>query len=153
MNNHYNRSALKTSLIHFLFGKAFNAVISFCTIILLVRWIDAQDYGVYVAFLALQASSLAISSMGIDTTAERFLPEFRTRYSDKELLGFVVSSFLLRCLSLVLLMIVGTLIASPLAKLIGLYLHIDALNIWNKVLTQSDITELYNSGNGKQYSN
>jgi hypothetical protein len=30
---------------------------------------------------------------------------------------------------------------------------IDALNIWNKVLTQSDITELYNSGNGKQYSN
>ena len=30
---------------------------------------------------------------------------------------------------------------------------IDALNIWNKVLTQSEITELYNSGNGKQYPN
>ena len=28
---------------------------------------------------------------------------------------------------------------------------IDALNVWNKVLTQSEITELYNSGNGKQY--
>jgi len=28
---------------------------------------------------------------------------------------------------------------------------IDALNIWNKVLTSSEITELYNSGNGKQY--
>jgi hypothetical protein len=30
---------------------------------------------------------------------------------------------------------------------------IDAFNVWNKVLTQSEITELYNSGNGKQYPN
>jgi hypothetical protein len=30
---------------------------------------------------------------------------------------------------------------------------IDAFNAWNKVLTQSEITELYNSGNGKQYPN
>ena len=30
---------------------------------------------------------------------------------------------------------------------------IDAVNIWAKALTQSEITELYNSGNGKQYPN
>ena len=29
--------------------------------------------------------------------------------------------------------------------------RIDALNVWNKELTQSEITELYNSGNGVQY--
>jgi hypothetical protein len=29
--------------------------------------------------------------------------------------------------------------------------NIDAFNVWTKVLTQSEITELYNSGNGKQY--
>ena len=28
---------------------------------------------------------------------------------------------------------------------------LDEFNIWNRVLTQSEITELYNSGNGKQY--
>jgi hypothetical protein len=28
---------------------------------------------------------------------------------------------------------------------------LDAINVWNKVLTQSEITELYNSGAGKQY--
>jgi hypothetical protein len=28
---------------------------------------------------------------------------------------------------------------------------IDAFNVWNRVLTTSEITELYNSGNGKQY--
>ena len=30
---------------------------------------------------------------------------------------------------------------------------VDALNVWNKELTASEITELYNSGNGKQYPN
>jgi hypothetical protein len=30
---------------------------------------------------------------------------------------------------------------------------IDAFNVWNRVLTQTEITELYNSGNGKQYPN
>ena len=30
---------------------------------------------------------------------------------------------------------------------------IDALNVWNKELSASEITELYNSGNGKQYPN
>jgi hypothetical protein len=30
---------------------------------------------------------------------------------------------------------------------------IDAFNIWNKELTQTEITELYNSGNAKQYPN
>ena len=30
---------------------------------------------------------------------------------------------------------------------------VDAVNVWNKELTQSEITELYNSGNGKQYPN
>jgi len=30
---------------------------------------------------------------------------------------------------------------------------IDAVGIWNKSLTESEITELYNSGNGKQYTN
>jgi hypothetical protein len=31
--------------------------------------------------------------------------------------------------------------------------QIDAFNVWDRVLTQSEITELYNSGNGVQYSN
>ena len=31
--------------------------------------------------------------------------------------------------------------------------NIDALNVWNKELTATEVTELYNSGNGKQYPN
>ena len=39
---------------------------------------------------------------------------------------------------------------TPIALFNG---KIDAFNIYNRVLTQSEITELYNSGNGKQYPN
>ena len=30
---------------------------------------------------------------------------------------------------------------------------LDAVSFWNRALTQADVTELYNSGNGKQYTN
>ena len=30
---------------------------------------------------------------------------------------------------------------------------LDGVNMWTKTLTQAEITELYNSGNGKQYPN
>jgi hypothetical protein len=31
--------------------------------------------------------------------------------------------------------------------------QIDSFNAWNRVLTAAEVTELYNSGNGKQYPN
>ena len=31
--------------------------------------------------------------------------------------------------------------------------NLDELNVWAKELTSSEVTELYNSGNGKQYPN
>lgn len=37
---------------------------------------------------------------------------------------------------------------TPIALFNG---SIDAFNVWNRVLTTTEITELYNSGNGKQY--
>ena len=30
---------------------------------------------------------------------------------------------------------------------------LDGVNMWNRELSASEITELYNSGNGKQYPN
>jgi hypothetical protein len=31
--------------------------------------------------------------------------------------------------------------------------RLDAVSVWNKVLTADEVTQLYNSGNGKQYPN
>lgn len=130
MANHYGRSAVKASLIHFLFGKALNAVVSLATLVLLARWLAPGDYGIYIAFIALQATMLAVSNLGIDTTAERFMPELRMRHSDTDLLGFVGAVLVARTASLLLLLAVGWVFAENITGLVGLGQHKELFQLW-----------------------
>ena len=43
--------------------------------------------------------------------------------------------------------------ANPASSFMSNGSKMDAVNVWNKELTASEITELYNAGNGKQYPN
>ncbi|CAM8667774.1 RfbX Membrane protein involved in the export of O-antigen and teichoic acid [Comamonadaceae bacterium] len=130
MANHYGKSAVKASLIHFLFGKALNAVVSLATLIVLARWLAPGDYGIYIAFIALQATMLAVSNLGIDTTAERFMPELRMRHSDTDLLGFVGAVLAARTASLLLLLAVGWIFAENITGLVGLGEHKELFRLW-----------------------
>lgn len=130
MTSHYGKGAVRSSLVHFLFGKALNAVVSLLTIVALAQWMAPDTYGVYIAFLALQSSLLALSSLGIDATTERFLPELRTRYADSELLGFVLTSISARLASLFSLALIAWLAARPITALVGLQQHIEVFRVW-----------------------
>jgi hypothetical protein len=44
-------------------------------------------------------------------------------------------------------------VGNPLSSYAPNGTKIDALSVWNKELSAADVTELYNSGNGKQYPN
>ena len=46
---------------------------------------------------------------------------------------------------------IGNLYYAPSTFAYHLSGSMDAVNVWTKTLTQSEVTELYNSGNGKQY--
>ncbi len=113
-----------------MFGKALNGAVSLLTLIMLARWMAPEDYGVYIAFLALQISLLAVSSMGIETTAERFLPELRTHHADSELLGFVMAAMAARLGTLLLLMLIIWFAAQPITALIRLEQYFDIFRIW-----------------------
>lgn len=130
MSNHYSKAALRASLLHFFFGKALNAVVSMLTLIALARWMVPADYGVYIAFLALQSSLLAISSLGVDTTTERFMPELRMRHADTELLGFVLTAVSARLASLLLLVLIAWIASQPITALVGLTQYLDIFMIW-----------------------
>lgn len=130
MSSLYGKAAVRASLLHFMFGKALNAVVSLLTLIALARWMVPDDYGVYIAFLALQSSLLALSSLGIDATAERFMPELRTRHGDSELFGFVIASLSARLVSLVVLTLIAWLAARPITALVGLEQHIAIFELW-----------------------
>lgn len=130
---------MRASLLHFLFGKAFNAIVSLTTVVALARWIAPETYGIYIAFLALQTSMLALSSLGIDTTAERFMPELRTRHADGELLGFVMASISARLLSVTLLVLIATFAARPITALVGLEQHQASFQLWIWVVALTGI--------------
>lgn len=130
VSNLYGKAAVRSSLIHFLFGKALNAIVSILTLIALARWMTPSAYGAYIAFVALQATLLSISNLGIDTTAERFLPELRTRHGDQALLGFVMSSMYARLLTLLILIVIAWFCAQPITALVGLGLHVAEFRIW-----------------------
>ena len=139
MTNQYSKGAVKASLIHFFFGKALNAVVSLLTLVLLARWFSPQDYGVYIAFLALQSTLLAVSSLGIETTAERFLPELRMRHADNELLGFVAASMSARFGSLILLALIGWFAARSITSLVGIGNQLDTFRVWLLVIVLTGV--------------
>jgi O-antigen/teichoic acid export membrane protein len=130
VTRHYDKAAVRASLLHFLLGKAFNAVVSVVTLVALARWLSTGDYGSYIALVALQATLLAVSNLGIETTAERFLPEFRTRYDDAQLLGFVLGSVMTRFGTLAVMAGIGMWAAGPLTSLVGLPALQGVLRIW-----------------------
>lgn len=134
MSGHYSKTAVRASLLHFIFGKALNAVVSLGTIVLMARWIAPADYGAYIAFAALQVTMLAASTLGIETTAERFLPELRIRHADRDLLGFVLSALVARVGTLLLMTVVCWLAAGPITALVGLQAHADAFRWWALVV-------------------
>lgn len=95
---------------------------------------DTDAYGAYIAFLALQASLLAVSSLGIDTTAERFMPELRIRHADAELLGFVTGAAGARVASLFLLTVIVLIAAEPITMLVGIGSYLPAFKVWVAVV-------------------
>jgi O-antigen/teichoic acid export membrane protein len=139
LSSHYSREAVRQSLLHFLFGKALNASISILTLVALARWVTPEIYGTFIAFMALQGSMLALSSFGIDSTVERFLPELRTRHADQELLGFVMAAIIIRLASLLLLAVIALLTSDFIASAVGLEQHAGTLRIWVGVIVLTGI--------------
>jgi len=142
MANGYGRSAVKASLIHFLLGKALNASVSLGTLIALARWLSPSDYGIYIAFIALQATLLAVSNLGIDTTAERFMPELRMKHSDADLLGFVAAVLSARVTTLFLLLGTGLAFVDGITAFVGLSPQSELFKLWLCVVALTGLLAL-----------
>lgn len=130
MAHPYHLAALRQSLLHFLVGKLLNGLIGLLTIMLLVRAVAPAEYGVYIAFVALQVTLLAASALGIETSAERFLPEFRSHHDDRALGGLVLLALAGRGATLLLLLLLGQLLAQPLTALLGLAAYVLPFRLW-----------------------
>lgn len=85
----YSTQELRHGAWHFVTGRAASALISFATLITLVRLLPIDQYGAYVTFVAWLEFLLALSGFGLPWLAARYVPELRMHGSGRQMLVFV----------------------------------------------------------------
>lgn len=85
----YSIITFKRNTIHFIAGKMATALLTFVTLLWLVRLLSTEEYGAYVVLVAGMEITLAITTLGLPWVTARYLPEFRLYASGKILIHFV----------------------------------------------------------------
>jgi len=116
---HYSRSRVRGALGHFVLGKLASGGLGIVFLVLALRWLPQADYGAYAALIALQVSTLSLSSLGIEPAAERFVPELRVQGGASRLASFVTGAMALRLLTLGIACLVFWMLSGAIAAWSG----------------------------------
>lgn len=117
--DHYGRARLKRALLHFLTGRLLSGGLGIVSLVLIVRHLPAEQFGLYAAMLSLQVVFLAYSSFGIEPAMERYLPELRLNSSGRVILRFVGSVIAIRLACLLLAVLALRLAVPWIAQWLG----------------------------------
>jgi O-antigen/teichoic acid export membrane protein len=94
--NHYAARRASKSLLHFLVGKGASALAGVACLILVVRHMAPDQYGGYVALIAVLDLFYLSTGLGLSTIAQRYVTEFRMRASRRRLQHFLAGLLLKR---------------------------------------------------------
>ena len=75
--NPYTLESAQLGALHYLMGRGAAGVAGFLTVILLVRFMDVQNYATYTALSGLVALCGVLASLGIERVISRYVPEGR----------------------------------------------------------------------------
>lgn len=114
---HYSAQRVRSALLHFVLGRAMSAVLSVVTLVLLLRHLEVADYGVYVTLVAVQSLIFMVSSVGLDSAMERYLPELRVTVGVADLRRTVLGALVLRVALLVAMSVAVWVVARMLSSL------------------------------------
>ena len=118
--DHYSALRAKSSLVHFVAGKAVSAITGISYLILLVRFMQAEHYGGYIALIALIELFYLSTGLGLSTIAQRYVAEFRVKASGSRFHRFLGRIFLWRLGLSVLFSMVVVLGHQLLLPMLGL---------------------------------
>src|SRR5215813_3894696 len=119
-----NEASLTRKLAGTIFViRVFSAGLAYLSQILLARWMGTSDYGVYVYVWTWVLLLGSIMDFGISASAQKLIPEYRTRCEDALLRGFLSGS---RWLTFAVSSIVALLLAG-LVKLLSPWIDAAAI--------------------------
>jgi len=87
--NPYTKDNARQGALHYLMGRGAAGVAGFLTVILLVRFMDVQNYAAYTALSGLVAMCGVLSGLGMERVISRYVPEGRLYRTTNELGRFV----------------------------------------------------------------
>lgn len=115
----YSVSRVRRSFMHFLVGKSVSALVAFILLLVLVRVLEREEYGLYIVLLAaLEIISLA-SSLGVYPVLYRYIPELLSTGRGRALARLIAAASIWRLVTLALASGFFALVASSLAPALG----------------------------------
>lgn len=117
--NAYSLKRVRRSLVHFLAGKAASAIVGFVLLLVLVRALEREEYGLYIVLLAALEIISTVSSLGVYPVLNRYIPEYRVTGRGRALTRLIAASTAWRLVTLAAASGVLVLMAPWLASALG----------------------------------
>ncbi|KHD05976.1 hypothetical protein PN36_04325 [Candidatus Thiomargarita nelsonii] len=99
----YSKHRFKKAVYHFLVGKMVQSGASLVLLLLLVRVLNLEAYGIYVTIYGMVEFLFVASSFGLMQAPLRFIPEIITNGKKPDFQRFIITLFSLRVFSLVII--------------------------------------------------
>ena len=123
--NFYSAIAARRSLMHFVGGKAVAAALGVGFLLATVRTMAPDDYGRYVAVVAMCEIFYLTSGLGLSTVAQRYVAEYRVQAMAQDFNAFLRKALRRRFVYSVLFGLAVHVFWEPMMRAIGLALAIE----------------------------
>jgi O-antigen/teichoic acid export membrane protein len=102
MSRAYSIAKLRRALLHFVGGRAVQAVARGALVLLVVRLLPTADYGAYMLIVGISEMLLQLCSLGILPVGQRFLPQLVESATRRDTYRFLATITSLQMLTLAL---------------------------------------------------
>jgi O-antigen/teichoic acid export membrane protein len=97
-SSYYSALRARRSLLQFALGKGLSAIVGIAVLLLSVRMMATNEFGLYVAAIAFVEIFYLATGFGLSTIAQRYVAEFRLKADGKQFAGFLHGIVLRRVL-------------------------------------------------------
>lgn len=95
-SSNYSAENVRKGVFHYLLGRGVAGLAGFATVLLLVRYMDVQNYAGYTALSGLTTMCGIVASLGLERAIARYIPEGQMQRSKSELASLIWKTALIR---------------------------------------------------------
>jgi O-antigen/teichoic acid export membrane protein len=119
--DYYGLAKIRSSFVHFLFGKGFGAFAALLSVVLIIRELPISEYAIYATLHAMVMMLRLLTSFGINSTALRFIPDTRVEGNNRAAYALLFGGVTLRAAFYVVVVLLLYFVAGDaIASLLGL---------------------------------